>query len=288
MPGSRAEQRNQDEFQVAPFCKGFCERFGRRHPGALEFLKDRRLFHSCSNVERNGDQEKREQERNAPAPVIEALLAERVLDDQNHSKGDEITKGGGDLNETGVEASLIIRRVLGDVDRGAAILATDRQTLQQSQGDQDNWREPPGGRIGGQKANPSGPPAHDNQRHQKGIFAAHQIADPTEEQRAEGPDHEAYREGRQVGQVSEGVVARWVELQGQDGGETAEDKEVVPLDHRSEGRRQDDMPYFIAGGAAWYARSTSELLDLFDRVLCHSLFLSHFMSPHRLRSAGPT
>src|SRR5262249_9729176 len=150
--------------------------------------KDRRLFHAHANIERNGDQEKRKQERDAPAPVIEALLAERVLDDQNYGERDEKAKQGADLNETGVEASLMIRRVLGDVNRGAAILAADRQALQRSHGDQNNRREPPGGRVGRQQANPNGRPAHDNQRHQKGIFAADQIADPTEEQRAEGPD----------------------------------------------------------------------------------------------------
>src|SRR5262249_34220352 len=152
-----------------------------------------RLFHAQTNVERNGDQENREQEWDAPAPVIEALLAERVLGEQNHGKRADKAKGAADLNETGVEASLMIRRVLGDVDYGAAILAANRQALQYSHGDQSNRREPSGGRVGGRQANPSGRPAHENQRHQKGIFAADQIADPTEEQRAEGPNNEADR-----------------------------------------------------------------------------------------------
>src|SRR5262245_13921168 len=108
LPGGHAEQRNQDELQVAPFCKDLLERLGRRHPGALEFAKDRRLSHSHANVERNDDQENREQERDAPAPVMEALLAERVLDDQNHGKRAERAEEGADLNETGVETSLMI------------------------------------------------------------------------------------------------------------------------------------------------------------------------------------
>src|SRR5215475_4622078 len=180
----------------------------------------------------------------------------------------------------------MIRRMLGDVDRGAAILAADGQSLQHPQGDQNNRREPSGGRVGRRQANPGCRPTHHNQRRQKGMFAADQVADPTEEERAEGPDEEADREGRQVGQVSEGGISRRVELQGQDGGEAAENEDVVPLDYRSYRRRQDDLPYFIVGGAAWLARSPGESLDLFDRMMCHSLFLSHFMSPQTTQSSA--
>src|SRR5499426_992300 len=213
--------------------------------GALELRKDRRLFHPQANVERDADQGNREQEWDAPATVVEALLAKRVLDDQNHGKRDEITKGAGDLNETGVEAPPTIRRMLGDIDRGAAILATNRQALQRSYGDQNNWREPPGGRVSGQQANPSGRPAHDAQRHQKCIFAADQIADPTEEKRAEGPDDKTDGEGRQVGEIGEGGVARRIEQRRDDCRERAEDKEVIGLDQRSDGRSDDHAPEVV-------------------------------------------
>src|SRR5262249_60886949 len=83
----------------------------------------------------------------------------------------------------------------------------------------NNRREPSGGRVGRRQANPGGRPTHHNQRRQKGMFAADQVADPTEEERAEGPDDEADREGRQVGQVSEGGISRRAERQDHGGGE---------------------------------------------------------------------
>ena len=39
----------------------------------------------------------------------------------------------GGLDEAGVEAALVVGRVLGDIDRGAAVLAAEREALQQAQ-----------------------------------------------------------------------------------------------------------------------------------------------------------
>src|SRR5262249_53127642 len=194
-----------------------------------EFPKDRRLVHPGSNEDGNSDQENGEQEWDTPAPVIEALSAQPVLYDQNHGKRDEQAENAS-LNETGVEASLMIGDMLGHVDGRAAIFTADRNALQHSQGDQSNRREPSGGRVGWQQADRRRCSAHDNQRHQKGILAANQIAHATEEQCAERPDDQAYSEGRQVGQVSKRGVSRRGELQRQPGGGGAHYEKIEPLD----------------------------------------------------------
>jgi hypothetical protein len=62
--------------------------------------------------------------------------------------------------------------------------------------------------IGGQRADKGSGAAHDGKRDQKGIFAAHQIADATDEQYAERPDEEAHSKRGEISDISKGVVAR--------------------------------------------------------------------------------
>src|SRR5262249_7442190 len=149
---------------------------------------------------------------------VEVCRVQGVRQNKSEGRGANTAKGAADLNEARVEASFMIWHMLGYVDCSAAILTADRHALQHSYANQNCGREPSGCRVGGQHPNSSGRPTHDNQRHQKGIFAADQIAYTTEEQRTEGTDDEDYRECRQVGQVSEGRVPRRVELQGEDDG----------------------------------------------------------------------
>ena len=60
--------------------------------------------------------------------------------EQDHQQRQEQADRRGGLDEPGVEAAPAVRRVLGDVGRGAAILAAERQALQQAQRDQDDRR----------------------------------------------------------------------------------------------------------------------------------------------------
>ena len=52
-----------------------------------------------------------------------------------------------------------------------------------------------------------------HQRDEERVFAADQVADAAEEQRAERPHDETDREGRQIGDVGERVVAGRIKLQ---------------------------------------------------------------------------
>ena len=45
------------------------------------------------------------------------------------------------LDPRGVEAALVLRRVLGDVDRRAAVFAAEREALHQAQTDQHDRRD---------------------------------------------------------------------------------------------------------------------------------------------------
>jgi hypothetical protein len=132
--------------------------------------------------------------------------------------------------------------VLGHVDRGAAVLAAEREPLEDPDHQQRRRREHADRGVGRQHPDQRGRGAHDDQRHQERIFAADEVADAAEEQRTERPHDEADRERRQVGNQRERLVAARIEKRGDHARQAAEDVEVVPLDHRPDRRRGDDLP----------------------------------------------
>jgi len=56
------------------------------------------------------------------------------------------------------------------------------------------------------------------------------------------PNDESNRKGCKVGDIGERIVARRIEFWREDGGEAAENIEVIPLDHRPDCGRQDNSP----------------------------------------------
>src|SRR6202035_3544053 len=117
--------------------------------------------------------------------------------------------------------------MLGDIHCRTTILAAESQALQHADNDQNNGSEPTGRLVGGQEANQRGCTAHDTQGDEKSVFAADDVTDASEEERAERAYQEANRESCQICDISEGVVAGRIEFQRQNGGEASEDVEVV-------------------------------------------------------------
>src|SRR5207237_10034943 len=70
-----------------------------------------------------------------------------------------------------------------------------------------------------------------------------QITDPPEHQRAKRPNREANGESRQSLRETRSRALARKELRRDNGCETTEDVEVVPLDHRPDRGRGDDLPY---------------------------------------------
>jgi hypothetical protein len=138
-----------------------------------------------------------------------------------------------------------VRRVLGDVGRRAAVLATEGQALEQAQADEDDRRRDPDRCVGGQEADDERRHAHDHDRDQEGVLAADHVAQAAEDERAEGTDQEAGREGHQRGDERRRRVEAREELLGDDRRERAVEIEVVPLEDRSETGSEDDFPLFL-------------------------------------------
>ena len=138
------------------------------------------------------------------------------------------------LDPRGVEAALVLRRVLGDVDRRAAVFTTEREALRQTQTDQDDRRDDAGRGIGRQQADEEGADAHQRHGDEEGVFAADDVAEPTEKQRAERAHRETGGEGEQREDEGCRRIDAGEELRRQNGRQRAVDIKVVPLEYGAE------------------------------------------------------
>jgi len=97
------------------------------------------------------------------------------------------THRGGCLDPAGVGAAAAGRGVLGHVGRCAAVFTAQGQALGQPQQHEEDRREKTDLLIGRQGADQRGRQPHHHDGHQKGVFAAHEVANAAEDQRAKGP-----------------------------------------------------------------------------------------------------
>jgi hypothetical protein len=88
------------------------------------------------------------------------------------------------LNEAGVVAALFVGDVLGHVGRGAAVLTSQGQPLQEAQQHEQYRGREPDARIGGQKADQRRADAHGDHGYEECVLAADEIADVSEDDRA--------------------------------------------------------------------------------------------------------
>ncbi|MNK82306.1 hypothetical protein D3C87_1020730 [compost metagenome] len=100
------------------------------------------------------------------------------------------------LDPRGVIAPAAVGRVFGHVSCSTAIFTAERQTLQHSQNDQDDRSGDADLRCAGQHADEEGRNAHDQDRDEKGIFTADNVAQAAEHQCTEGAHEEAGGKGQ--------------------------------------------------------------------------------------------
>ncbi|MNS84561.1 hypothetical protein D3C72_1183920 [compost metagenome] len=130
------------------------------------------------------------------------------------------------------------------VSCGTTIFAAKRQTLQHAQRDQDDRSGNADLRCAGQHADEEGRDAHDEDRDQKGIFAADDIAQTPEYQRAEG----AHEEAGGKSQKREDVTCRFrilaEEVRADIDRERAVQIKIVPFEDCSERRGENHLLLF--------------------------------------------
>jgi hypothetical protein len=124
--------------------------------------------------------------------------------------------------------------VLGDVSSRTAILAAEREALQQTQRDQDHRRGKSDLRGAGQKADQKRRQAHDHDGDEEGVFASDDVADAPEHDGAERAHQEAGGEGEQREDIARRRRIGREELRADDAGERAVKIEVIPLENGTE------------------------------------------------------
>ncbi len=115
-------------------------------PHRLHALERGALLHLQADVERDQQQHDREQERDAPAPRLERTEAGAVsmcdrweagvdgdLGEHDDDERQKQRQRRGGVDPAGEVAALVLRRMLGDVDGGAAVLAAGGKALQHAQ-----------------------------------------------------------------------------------------------------------------------------------------------------------
>ena len=243
-PGGDPEQGDQDHLRaLARPLKLSLSGLPRGLARLLHRLEDRALLQLQPHPQRHRQQHDREEEGNPPAPGFPARLVDEPFGDQHDrdrlSRKPPITPG---LDEAGVEAALVLRRMLGDVDRGAAIFAAQREPLQHAQQDEQDRRGDADRGIARHQPDRGGGEAHQGDGDEKGIFAPQFVAEHAEQDRADRTDAEADAERRERQQELGGLVAGREELLADDGGERAVDEEIVPFEDRAERRGEDHQP----------------------------------------------
>ena len=125
------------------------------------------------------------------------------------------------------------------IHRRAAVLTAEREALRQPQHDEDDGRRHADGGVVRQQADERGRHAHQHDGDEEGALAADQVPQSPEDERAERPDEEARGEGEQREDEARGLVDPGEELLRDDDRQRAVEVEVVPLEHRPEGRGED-------------------------------------------------
>ena len=233
LAGGRADEREEDDLRVAPVGEALGERRLGRLALALDLLEHRRLLQPQPDIDGEDQQEQRDEERDAPAPCGELLWGQACPAHVNHCQGHEEPQGGSRLDPARSIAAPVFRGVLGDIRRRPAVLTSQRQPLHETQQHQQNGGDPTDRREGGQQPHRERRCAHTDDRHEKRILPADNVADAPEYQRAEGPHQKASRVRDERRQQRRRRVASREEQRCEKRGERRVQIEVIPLEHRA-------------------------------------------------------
>ncbi len=109
--------------------------------------------------------------------------------------------------------------MFGDIDRGPAIFAADREALRHAQQHQQPWGEQADGIVVRQEADSEGGHAHDRDGHEESALAACAIADVAEHHGAERAHEKSGGESEEGEDVALDIARAGKEVLGDDGGE---------------------------------------------------------------------
>src|SRR5207302_4399239 len=186
------------------------------------------------------DEEQRDDERQAPAPVVEGLDAKVCTVTDDRPQGDDEAERRRRLEPPGVVAAMFGLDMLGDVGDGPPVLSAEAEPLDQAKAEEDEGRRQADRLVGGNEADKGGGHPHPGQRDDESVLATGLVAEPAKEERPQRSDEKADREDRHRAEEGRDGMTLLEELDRQDRGQAAEDVEVVPLDDVADGCSDDD------------------------------------------------
>ncbi|RMS08085.1 hypothetical protein ALP75_204342 [Pseudomonas syringae pv. actinidiae] len=241
------------------------------------FLAGERLgfFHAATQKQRHYRTQGTDDERDAPAPGIQLLGGQGLLQHNQYGQRDELTGNQRDVLKAGEETATLFGRHLAEVGGRSTVLAADRQALQQSgEHQQDRSTDANAFVARGQGDDQRAETHQQHRRHQRGLapfvvsVQPHQPATDRSHQKADGEDRGGVEQlggGVALGEERFGKVQR----------ESCVDVPVVPLDHVADRATENGLETagggFLTGDAGCWPVGGG--VGGFHGVPCLSLFL---------------
>jgi hypothetical protein len=212
-----------------------------RELGLFErLLEHRALLHPVADVPADGDEDRRQQEGDPPAPGEEVGLALKPCDQGQDPGREQASRGHSGLGPARPEAAAGAVAMLCRHQHRSAPFAAHREALDESKGDQAGRRPDPDLRIGRKKPDQDRRDPHQDEAQHEQALAADPVAIMAEDDPAQWPGKEAdgiSGEGEQG--PDERIVGGEEELVEDEGRGRAVEEEIIPFDRRPDHARRD-------------------------------------------------
>ena len=194
--------------------------------GGLEL---RGFLDLATEVDRDQAERAGDQERDPPAPLLHGALTQGQLQHGDEGGAEGEAEVAAHVQEAGEEAAALVRGVFAHKGGGTGVLAAGGETLDQLEQHQQGRGPHSDLRIAGQQADGEGAGGHQHQRGGEDLLASDLVAEPAEDDSAQGTGDKGGGEGSQQEQGLHGLVGLRQEHRSHGGDQVAEHADVVPL-----------------------------------------------------------
>ena len=199
--------------------------------GELEVL---RLVHRAAQPHDRHGGRRSDDERDPPAPGMHLLRCEQLLQDDLDSQRQQLAAGQRHVLKRGVEAAAVRCGDFAQIRCRGSVFASQRQSLQQPGGDEQDRRQCADLRVPRQDGDAERTDAHQGHRERQRGAAAESVGISTEQPAAERPDEESDRKDACGIQQLRSRIPRWEEHACEVDAERRVGVPVVPLDQIAE------------------------------------------------------
>lgn len=182
----------------------------------------------------------REQERQAPSPVVQLGFAECCGQEGGQEAAQQQSRRGACGYDGGIESAPMCGCVLHQECGGAGVLAGGGEALDDADQQEQDRRQKADGAVAGDQGDAERGHGHDDDRKRQCFPPAEPVADVAPEEAAQGTDEEGDGEDAEGCQECCLAVGLREENCGDDAGQVAVDGVVEPLDEVADEARGDD------------------------------------------------